>query len=245
MMSFRLLATSLSVAMLLSGCGDSETSTQAKSADEVPAAVEADPHTVTAVEPHAASDAPMPEPISDEGERLYRQGKYREAIAFWEKAAGAGDAYANYRLGVEYLDAGVVERDVTKAAAYQKRAAELGDPRGMFELATLYEYGQGVEQSDEMAARYYLMAAEHGLAEAQHNIAAMFESGTGVQKDLVQAYKFYGLAEAQGFMVVGAPGSGTGGDHLAPDPMLALEEVMTAEQLAEARREIERFESRN
>jgi tetratricopeptide (TPR) repeat protein len=226
---------------LLAACGDSDPTAPAPSAEEAPAAVEADPHMVTAGGAEAASDAPVPEPIDDEGERLYRKGFYKEAIAHWEKAAAQGDAYANYRLGVEYLDAGIVPRDVQKAAAFQKRAADLGDPRGMFELATLYEYGQGVEQSDEQAAKYYLMAAERGLAEAQHNIATMYETGTGVERDLIQAYKFYGLAREQGFVIFGGP-AGESGAPLATDPLEALEEQMTDTQLAEARRQIAAFE---
>ncbi|MFP4002646.1 MAG: tetratricopeptide repeat protein [Alphaproteobacteria bacterium] len=238
-MNFRRLSMLAAAAALLAGCGESDSTAPAPSADEAPGTMEADPHTVGPSGPGEATDAPMPEPVDDKGERLYRKGLYKEAIAHWTKAAAEGDAYANYRLGVEYLDAKVVERDVEKAAAYQKRAAELGDPRGMFELATLYEYGQGVEQSDKLAAKYYLMAAERGLPEAQHNIATMFEMGTGVEKDLVQAYKFYALARAQGFDVAGFMGGGGN----APDPLKALEEVMTEEQLVEARRQVAEFEA--
>ncbi len=238
-MTIRLLAIWAPLALVLAGCGESDPTAPAPSAKRVSAAVEADPHTITAADSQDATDAPQPEPIDDEGERLYRRGLYQEAIAHWKKAAAQGDGYANYRLGVEYLDAKVVKRDVDQAAAYQRRAADLGDPRGMFELATLYEYGQGVEQSDEQAAKYYLMAAERGLPEAQHNVATMFETGTGLKKDLVQAYKFYALAREQGFVI---PAGFARGGPTAPDPIQALEEIMTEEQLAEARGQIAEFE---
>lgn len=240
-MKFRLTALSAIMAALLAACGDNSSSPRgAPPAGQASAAVEADPHGVTAPDAQAATDAPAPEPVDDEGEQLYRNGLRQEAVGYWRNAAAEGDAYANYRLGVEYLNAAVVPRDVDKAAAFQRRAAELGDPRGMFELATLYEYGQGVELSREQAARYYLLAAERGLAEAQNAVAARFERGDGVRRDLVQAYKFYGLARAQGFLMPSGPDDETGSD-----PMLALEEAMTPEQLAEARRQMAEFAPKN
>ena len=61
--------------------------------------------TVTADTPQAATDAPQPEPIDDEGERLYRKGLYQEAIAHWKKAAaGIGTKKVSFAKPEAVLD---------------------------------------------------------------------------------------------------------------------------------------------
>lgn len=169
----------------------------------------------------------------DTGEDLYQRGFYPEAIDQWQADAEAGDAYAAYRLGVEYYDGQVVPRDLELSARYQQLAAELGSPAGMFELAASYEEGVGVEQNISEAARWYLASAERGYPPSQHNVATMYEDGVGLERNLVQAYVYYSLAVEQGFRVNFVQDEETG-EATFIDPRERLRGMMTEEEIAAA-----------
>ena len=142
---------------------------------------------------------------TDPGQEYYREGRYDLAIAFWTKAAAAGDALAAHQLGVEYMDGKpwVVPRDYDKARKYHLQAAAAGDPRSMFDIGSMYEFGLGVTSDLKQAAVWYGHAGDYGFAEGQYNLATMLESGEAGRKDEVEAYKYYLLAAAGGF--TGAP----------------------------------------
>ena len=107
------------------------------------------PASIGSSSPSPASDNELPIVASrktDPGAEYYRQGRYDLAIAFWTKAAAAGDALAAHELGVEYMDGKpwVVPRDYNKARQYHLQAAAAGDPRSMFDIGSMYEAGMGV-----------------------------------------------------------------------------------------------------
>lgn len=151
------------------------------------------------LEAHAAMAAPAQS--AEEGEKLFRNGLYPEALAFWRQKAEAGDRWAAYRLGVELLDGkpNVVSRDVVEGAKFMLQAAKANEARAQFEMGTLYEYGTGVPADLASAAEWYRKAAERGLPQAQYNYATMLETGEGTLEDRVEALKFYTLAAEQGF----------------------------------------------
>ncbi len=165
-----------------------------------------------------------------EGLRLYQQGRYKEAITHWEKAAAQGDAGAAYRLAEEYFDAKIVKRDLARVIAYLEQAVAKGDARAMAELGSHYDYGTGVRQDTDKAAELYLQAAQYGIPQAMFNIAAMLETGEGIDYDAVEAYKFYLLARDRGF----AP--------FAVSALTALEATMSANDVAEAVRRAKDFQ---
>ena len=164
-----------------------------------------------------------------EGLDIYQRGLYQEAIAYWEKAAAAGDAGSAYRLSEEYFDAKIVDRDLKKAIKYLKQAAAKDDPRALTDLASLYDYGTGVTEDRSRAAQLYLRAAQLGMPAAMFNIASMLETGEGIPQDKIEAYKFYLLSKDLGF---------------APFAIKALAELastMAPEQLAEAESRADNF----
>lgn len=148
-----------------------------------------------------ASDEPGAEgPSEATGYAMYRRGLYEEALVEWEKAAEAGDAGAAFRLGEEYFDAKIVERDVPKALQYLMMGAEGGDPRAQMDLASMYDNGWGVPKSIDETARWYQAAAVQGDPVAQYNLATMYETGAGVEESKETAYMYYLLAIEGGFV---------------------------------------------
>lgn len=179
----------------------------------------------------------------DPGEVHFRQGRYPEAIAYWTEQAAKGDAYAAYRLGVEYMDAkpGVLQRDYAKAMQYHRQAAVAGIPLSMFDVGSMFEYGQGVEKDITQSASWYGHSARYGLAQGQYNFATMLETGEGVAKDEVEAYKYFILAGRSGFTGVPYDNQKLVIDRDAPLPTQLLERKLSREQIAEGRQRADSF----
>ena len=62
-----------------------------------------------------------------EGEKLYSDKKYEQAIYWWQKAADAGNSAAQFNLAICYLKGDGVEKDVEKAVYWWQKAADAGD----------------------------------------------------------------------------------------------------------------------
>jgi TPR repeat protein len=139
-------------------------------------------------------------PSEATGDDFYKRGYYPEALAEWKKAADKQhDAGAAFRLGEEYFDAKVVQRDVPTAIKYYEMGATGGDARAQMDLGSMYDKGWGVSRDAGKAAKWYEAAAKQGMAEAQYNIATMYQTGEGVEKDDTKAYMYYLLATKNGF----------------------------------------------
>ena len=71
-----------------------------------------------------------------------------EALKWYQKAAEAGNAYAQASMGV-FCQTGHcgVTKDFAKAAEWYRKAAEQGDANAQFYLAGLYANGNGVEKN--------------------------------------------------------------------------------------------------
>lgn len=120
------------------------------------------------------------------------------AFAHNLKAAEAGDAEAQYRVGYAYEYGQGVEEDKSKAKSFYEKAAAQNHGAALFSLAVLYEYGDTQTEADPQRAIAYLTrAAEAGYASAQLNLGAAYEVGLHLPKDEVLAYVWYARAAAQ------------------------------------------------
>ncbi len=107
------------------------------------------------------------------GERAYRRGDVREAIAKLRPAADAGHAKAQSLLG-SILDA--AEQD-EEAARYLKLAAEQGEPDGMYLYAAMLGSGQGTRRDAARAREWMERAAKAGKREAVIALASAYAGG--------------------------------------------------------------------
>lgn len=118
-------------------------------------------------------------------------------------AAEAGDAAAQFQMGVAYDNGYGVRRDLTEAAKWYERAAEQGHAAAQTSLGSLYENGEGVPQDYSRAIELYRKAAAQGEPMAQHSLGFMYDQGMGVAEDDNEAARLYraaaekGLARAQ------------------------------------------------
>ena len=107
------------------------------------------------------------------------------------RMAEAGDAGAQFSLGVMYEQGKGIRQDYTEAVQWYRKAAEQGDTYAQVSLGLMYEKGQGVRQDYAKAVSWYRKAAEQGQAEAQYNLGVMYEEGQGVSKNRKVAKEWY------------------------------------------------------
>jgi localization factor PodJL len=120
-----------------------------------------------------------------------------------QTAAAAGNALAQFQLGINYLEGNGVPRDAGKAVSWLQRAAEQDLAVAQYRLGTLYEKGEGVTANPVRALKLYESAAQGGNRKAMHNLAVMHAEGTGTQQDFAAAAKWFmqaanlGLTDSQ------------------------------------------------
>ena len=113
-------------------------------------------------------------------------------------AAQAGDAEAQFNLGVMYAYGTGVIKDGAEAVRWFRLAADQGDAAAQRNLGGMYEFGTGVLKDAAEAVRWYRLAADQGSAIAQFNLGAMYFEGSGVPRDIVTAHMWVNIASANG-----------------------------------------------
>jgi localization factor PodJL len=113
-------------------------------------------------------------------------------------AAMAGNAAAQYEVGIRYAEGRGVPVNSQEAAKWLEFAAKQNLPLAQFRLAGLYEKGIGVKKDVETARRLYKSAAEQGNAKAMHNLAVLYAEGAAVKPDYRTAAQWFRLAADHG-----------------------------------------------
>ena len=134
----------------------------------------------------------------EDGVAAHQSKDYATAFAKFKKAAEAGDAAAQYNLGVMFERGQAVAQDYGQAVRWYTKAAEAGNATAQSNLGLMYGQGHGVAQDYGQAVRWYTKAAEAGDATAQSNLGLMYGWGIGVPKDYVLAYMWANLAASNG-----------------------------------------------
>ncbi len=101
--------------------------------------------------------------------------------------AQAGDAQAQFLLGVMYEKGRGIAQDPVKAANWYRKAAQQDHIIAQLSLGNLYDKGLGVRQSYAEARTWYTKAAVLGNPEAMYFLGSMYYNGDGLEKDLKTA----------------------------------------------------------
>jgi len=107
------------------------------------------------------------------GDRAYRSGDVRAAIAVLKPAAQAGHAPSQALMG-RILE-GAFES--AEAAKYYRMAAEQGDPDGLYGLGVLYLSGEGVPRDPAVARDWIMKAAQAGHPNATTTVGLAYVRG--------------------------------------------------------------------
>ena len=140
---------------------------------------------------------PLTDEFFEEAVTAHGKGDYHRALDLFATLAKAGNAAAQFNLGL-MLDRGQgIPPHHSMAMSWYRMAAEKGLAMAQFTLGFIYDNGKGVPQDYAMAALWYRKAADQGLADAQNNLGRMYSEGQGVPLDYVQAHMWFNLAASR------------------------------------------------
>ena len=137
------------------------------------------------------------------GLAAYNAGDYATALQEWTPLVEAGDADAQYNLGVMYDNGKGVPQDYAEAVKWYRLAAEQGRAHAQYNLGVMLKNGEGVPQDYAEAIKWWRLAAEQGKVSAQNSLGIMYEYGQGVLQDNTMAHMWYNIASANGHKKAG------------------------------------------
>ena len=80
------------------------------------------------------------------GVDAWSRGEYRKAVEEWRPAAIAGDADAQFNLGVMYAQGRGVVRDDVQAIVWYRKAAGRGDARAVLDRMRAQRQGRRIDR---------------------------------------------------------------------------------------------------
>jgi len=116
--------------------------------------------------------------------------------AFYLAKAKAGDAAAQYNVGVLYARGQGLVQDYASAVTWFRAAAAQGNTAAQYNLGVLYGRGLGVAADPAEALNWYRSAADQNYPAAQFNLALAYAAGDGTKQDYAAA-RWYQRAAAQ------------------------------------------------
>ena len=125
---------------------------------------------------------------------LHKGWKRKTIIDQYSQAADAGDAEAQFEMGVLHQYGRGVPQDFDRAVALYRKAAEQRHLGAQSNLGILYVSGLGIPRDYGEALKWFTRAAEQGDAFAQNNLCRLYSFGEGVPQDYVTAYMWLDLS---------------------------------------------------
>ena len=117
--------------------------------------------------------AAIPPAFADfnDGVVAYLMGQYDTAYNTMRSLAETADhSYAQYYLGMMYLNGQGVEQSYEEAGKWFRKAAEQGIPQAQYKLGYLYSKGQGLPKDLEYAYAWYRVGAAHNHQKSINSI---------------------------------------------------------------------------
>lgn len=167
-----------------------------------PGAAKTDADTGTPESPGSNPPNVPAQPASDTAPATEAEQPY-DPVHETRALAVAGDATAQYDLGMLYLRGDRVSHDPRAAADWFERAAKQGHAPAQFNLGVLHETGTGAPIDLTMAYFWYQSAAEQNHSRALHNLGTAYAAGSWRERnyrkaaDLFRRASDLGLAESQ------------------------------------------------
>lgn len=125
------------------------------------------------------------------GLEAYRRGDFAGAMREWTPLAEAGDAHAQYNLGLLYASGKGVPQDYRQAIEWYRKAAEQGVPAAEYNLGVIYANGQGVPANPQEASKWFLKAAQQGIPNAVIGLGNVYYEGGDAFRNYAEAEKWY------------------------------------------------------
>jgi TPR repeat protein len=122
-----------------------------------------------------------------------------QELAALTRKAEAGDAEAQFKLGVMH-DRGVgVPKNVAKAIEWIQKAAVQGNTEAQHNLGLMYYEGTAVTKDPLKSLEWFQKAADKGYPPAQFRLGLIYKKGEGVKADIGKAVELWEKAAVQGY----------------------------------------------
>lgn len=123
----------------------------------------------------------------------------KESLKVLTLKAEKGDAKAQFRLGMAYIQGKEIPQNYLKAVQWFTKAANQGNSDAQFGLGMAYAYGNGVPQDYTKEIEYLTKSADQGNPHAQFYLGSLYVEGDdGVPKDYIKAVNYLTKAANQG-----------------------------------------------
>jgi uncharacterized protein len=116
------------------------------------------------------------------GHAAFQRQDYATAAQQWSAAAQAGEAVAQYSLGILHASGFGMPQSYEEAARWFQQAAQQGFGEAQYNLGLLYARGQGVPQDYIQAYKWLELAARQGIAGAAQGRDAIAVQMPAVQR---------------------------------------------------------------
>jgi TPR repeat protein len=153
-----------------------------------------------------------------------------EAVGFFKRAAGDGDANGLYNLGMCHARGLGLPRDDEAAFSCFRSAAEKGHPEAINSIGWFFREGRVVPKNAEISARWFKKSADYRNAYGEYNYGLALHRGEGVKKDDVAAAAYFKRA-ADGGCIEAVNTYGLAllrGEGVDEDPTAALKAFLAA-----------------
>jgi TPR repeat protein len=130
------------------------------------------------------------------GVAAFKNKDYRRAYQEWKAAAEAGQAEAEFDLGLLYAQGLGVRRDLSEAMRLYRSAADKGNAEAEFALGRIYLRGWGTPRDEVDAIRWMMMANSVEAAGPPTDWVVL--EGYGISRDPGQSVYWYDRAARNG-----------------------------------------------
>jgi len=123
---------------------------------------------------------------------------YKQAAAWYDKAAQRGNAKGMARLAWLYAKGRGVEENYNKAWALSRHAEKYNNPFALMVMGYMYEKGLGVDRNRQEAIELYNRSAKQNSAAAMFRLGNAYQKGKGVDEDIDEAIIWFRRASERG-----------------------------------------------
>lgn len=124
-----------------------------------------------------------------------------KTVAALKKAAGKGEASAQFNLGLAYEHGWGVKADLRQAAKWYAKASQQGHAAAQLNLGLMFYQGRGVGQDMKLGVAHFEKSASQGNAIAQFNLGNVYLKGQGVTASETIAAAWFKKSAGQGYVV--------------------------------------------
>ncbi len=132
------------------------------------------------------------------GIEAYQKKDFSTSLAYFVKAANAGDKDAMMMVAAQYAKGEGVTKDSVNYVLWLTRAAKAGNDKAMYNLGFMYDNGRYLSKDSAKALLWYTVGAEAGNTDCENNLGVKYSKGRWVTKDYAMAMQLLTKAAEAG-----------------------------------------------